>query len=133
MHIYLHKMPEESQKRIDKFLWAIRVFKTRSLATEACKKGKILIDGIPVKASRLAKPGDRLEVKKLPVVYSYIVKDFPKSRISAKLVTEYVQDITSPEELHKLEIKESFFARRDRGTGRPTKKERRTIDKLREE
>jgi ribosome-associated heat shock protein Hsp15 len=129
----MHKMPEESQKRIDKFLWAIRIFKTRALASEACKKGKILIDGIPVKASRLARQGDHLEVKKLPVVYSYIVKDFPKSRISAKLVNEFVQDITSPEELSKLEIKESFFAKRDRGTGRPTKKERRTIDKLSED
>jgi ribosome-associated heat shock protein Hsp15 len=126
-------MSEESQKRVDKFLWAIRVYKTRALATEACKKGKILIDGIPVKASRLVKPGDSLDVKKLPVVYSYVVKDFPKSRISAKLVSEFVQDITSPEELKKLELKESFFVRRDRGTGRPTKKERRTIDKLRED
>jgi ribosome-associated heat shock protein Hsp15 len=124
-------MPEESQKRADKFLWAIRVFKTRALATEACKKGKILIDGIPAKASRLVKKGNTIEVKKLPVVYSYIVKDIPKSRVSAKLVIDFVQDITSPEELKKLRQNESFFVKRDRGTGRPTKKERRTIDKLR--
>ncbi len=126
-------MPEESLKRIDKFLWSVRIYKTRALATEASKKGKILIDGIPAKASRLVKEGDTLEVKKPPVVYSYIVKGFPKSRISAKLVSEYVQDITSPEELQKLEINESFFVKRDRGTGRPTKKERRTIDNLRQE
>jgi ribosome-associated heat shock protein Hsp15 len=126
-------MPEESQKRIDKYLWAIRLYKTRSLATEACKKGKILIDGVQVKASRLAKQGDKLEVKKLPVVYSYIIKDFPKSRVAAKLLPDFVQDITSPEELKKLEQNDSFFIKRDRGTGRPTKKERRTIDKLRED
>jgi len=126
-------MPEESQKRIDKYLWAIRLYKTRSLATEACKKGKILIDGVQVKASRLAKQGDKLEVKKLPVVYSYIIKDFPKSRVAAKLLPDFVQDITSPEELKKLEQNDSCFIKRDRGTGRPTKKERRTIDKLRED
>jgi ribosome-associated heat shock protein Hsp15 len=125
-------MQEESHKRIDKFLWAIRVFKTRSLATEACKKGKILIDGIPLKASRIVKQNDVLEIKKPPVVYSYVVKDFPKSRVSAKLVSEFVQDITSPEELSKLEMSDSFFIKRDRGTGRPTKKERRNIDKLSE-
>jgi ribosome-associated heat shock protein Hsp15 len=126
-------MAEDSEKRIDKFLWAIRVFKTRSLATEACKKGKILIEGIPVKASRLVKQNDKLDVKKPPVVYSYIVKDFPKSRVSAKLVPDFMQDITSPDELLKLEQNETFFVKRDRGTGRPTKKERRTIEKLREE
>jgi len=126
-------MSEDSQKRIDKFLWSVRIYKTRALATEACKKGKILIDGTSVKASRLAKQGDRLDVKKPPVVYSYIVKDFPKSRLSAKLVSEYLQDITSPEELKKLEINESFFVKRDRGAGRPTKKDRRTIDNLTQE
>lgn len=126
-------MPEESLKRIDKFLWSVRIYKTRAQASEASKKGKILIDGIPAKASRLVKEGERLDVKKPPVVYSYIVKGFPKSRISAKLVSEYVHDITSSEELKKLEINESFFVKRDRGTGRPTKKERRTIDNLRQE
>ncbi len=126
-------MPEDSGKRIDKYLWAIRIFKTRVIATEACKKGKVLIGGVPVKASRLVKQNDILEVKKPPVVFSYVVKDFPKSRISAKLVSEFVQDITSPEELKKLGINESFFVKRDRGTGRPTKKDRRTIDNLRKE
>ncbi len=126
-------MSEDSQKRIDKFLWSVRVYKTRALATEACKKGKVLIDGTSVKASRLVKQGDSLEIKKPPVVYSYIVKDYPKSRISAKLVSEYLQDITSPEELKKLEVNESFFVKRDRGTGRPTKKDRRTIDNLTQE
>jgi ribosome-associated heat shock protein Hsp15 len=126
-------MPDDSLKRIDKFLWSVRVYKTRALATEACKKGKVLVDGVQVKASRLVKQGDKLEVKKPPVVYSYLIKDFPKSRVSAKLVNDFAQDITSPEELKKLEINESFFVKRDRGTGRPTKKDRRTIDNLREE
>ena len=125
-------MPEDHKKRIDKYLWAVRIFKTRSLAADACKKGKIMIDGIPVKASRIVRTGERVEVKKAPVVYSYIVKDFPGSRISAKLVNDFIQDITSPEELRKTEMNESFFVKRDRGTGRPTKKERRIIDNLRQ-
>lgn len=74
-----------------------------------------------------------MDVKKMPVIYSYIVKDFPKSRVSAKLLADFVQDITSPEELKKLEINDSFFVKRDRGTGRPTKKDRRTIEKLKED
>ncbi len=126
-------MPEESPKRIDKYLWAIRVFKTRGLAAEACKKGKILVDGISVKPSRLVKEGDKIDVKKMPVIYSFMVKDFPKSRTSAKLVPDFAQDITSPEELKKLEQTDSFFIKRDKGTGRPTKRDRRTIEKLREE
>jgi ribosome-associated heat shock protein Hsp15 len=126
-------MPEDNHKRIDKFLWSVRIFKTRALATEACKKGKILIDSMPVKASRLVKQGEIVDIKKPPVIYSFIIRDFPKSRTSAKLVSEFVQDITSPEELKKLEINESFFVKRDRGTGRPTKKDRRTIDNLRNE
>lgn len=126
-------MSEESPKRVDKYLWAIRVFKSRSLASEACKKSKVLIDGIAVKPSRLLKEGDHVDVKKMPVIYSYIVKDFPKSRVSAKLVTDFAQDITSPEELKKLEINDTFFVKRDRGTGRPTKKDRRTIEKLKED
>jgi ribosome-associated heat shock protein Hsp15 len=89
-------MPEDSQKRTDKFLWAIRVFKTRALATEACKKGKIMIGNIPVKASHLVKKGDVIEVKKPPVVYSYVVQDIPKSRVSAKLVMDFVQGYHLP-------------------------------------
>lgn len=124
-------MTEDPHRRIDKYLWAVRIFKTRSLATDACKKGKVLIDNQTVKPSRSLKEGDRIEVKKNPVIYSYIVRAFPKSRISASLVSEYLQDITPEEELKKLELNESFFVKRDRGSGRPTKKERRTIDKLR--
>jgi ribosome-associated heat shock protein Hsp15 len=119
-----------NHSRIDKFLWFVRIFKTRTLAIEACKKGRVIINGVPVKPSRIIKLGENIDVKKPPVVYSYIAKDFPKSRISPKLVENYIDDVTSPEELKKLEMQESFFIKRDRGMGRPTKKERRDIDKI---
>jgi ribosome-associated heat shock protein Hsp15 len=121
---------DENHVRIDKFLWFVRIYKTRVLAVEACKKGRIIINNIPVKPSRIVSPGEIINIKKPPVVYSYIVKSFPKSRISPKLVNEYINDITSAEELIKLEMQESFFTRRDKGVGRPTKKERRDIDKI---
>ncbi len=116
--------------RIDKFLWSVRIFKTRSLATDACKKGRVLIDGQPVKASRLVKANEEIEIKKPPVVYTYKVIAFPKSRVGAKLVPEYITDLTSEEELLKLQKTDSFFIKRDKGTGRPTKKERRLLDKM---
>jgi ribosome-associated heat shock protein Hsp15 len=124
-------MTDDLHTRADKFLWFVRIFKTRSLASEACRKGRIIINNIPVKASHIVKTGDRVEVRKPPVNYVYTVKSFPKSRISAKLVPDFIQDITSPDELLKLEMKETFFIKRDRGTGRPTKKDRRTLDNLR--
>ena len=117
--------------RIDKYLWAVRVFKTRSQATDACRKGKVIIDEIRVKPSRVVKVGDVIRVKRNPVVYSYRVTKLLGKRLSAKLVVDYVENITPEEELKKLEVKETFFIKRDRGAGRPTKKERRTIDKLR--
>ena len=119
--------------RIDKYLWAVRVFKTRSLATDACRKGKVIIDEVQVKPSRIVKEGDVIQVKRNPVVYSYRVKKLLGKRLSAKLVVDYVENITPEEELKKLEVKETFFIKRDRGAGRPTKKERRIIDKLRSE
>ncbi len=125
-------MTEDDQPRIDKYLWSIRVFKTRSMATDACKKGKVRIDGQQVKASRLVKAGEEIEVKKPPVVYTYRVKGFPKNRVAAKLVTEYAADLTTEEEMAKLKMQDDFFIRRDKGTGRPTKKDRRIIDKLKE-
>ena len=125
-------MTSESGKRADKVLWALRIFKTRSLATEACKKGRILIEDIPVKPSRILKEGDILLVKKPPVNYSYRITDIPKNRLSAKLVSSCMEDITSPEELAKLEMADSFFIKRDRGSGRPTKKDRGIMDKLRD-
>ncbi len=116
--------------RIDKYLWCIRLYKTRSMATEACKKGRVLINGQAVKPSRIVKAGEEIDIKKPPVVYTYKVLGFPKNRLSAKLVPDYASDLTTKEELSKLKLQDDFFIKRDRGTGRPTKKERRIIDKL---
>lgn len=122
----------ENADRTDKFLWSVRIFKTRSQAAEACKKGQIFVNDIESKASRILKPGDVISVRKSGVYYKYSVLGFPNSRVGAKLVAEYVKDETSPEELKKLEIRQepSVFVFRPRGAGRPTKKERRDIDKL---
>lgn len=117
--------------RIDKWLWAVRLFKTRTLATEECKKGRVTIDGIAVKPSRIPKPGDIIKVRKNPVTYSYKVIGITGKRVGAKLVTEFCSDITPPEELKILEIRAQMSSfDRDRGTGRPTKKERRDLDRL---
>lgn len=119
--------------RIDKYLWAVRVFKTRTLATEACKRGKVSMDDMPAKPSRTVSTGDVIQVKKLPLVYSYRVIDPIEKRVGAKIVEDYVENITPEEELHKLEMQDDFFVKRDRGTGRPTKKERRLLDDIHDE
>ncbi len=116
--------------RIDKYLWAVRLYKTRTLATEACKKGRITVDDMPAKPSRTVSMGDVIEVKKMPVVYSYLVKDPIEKRVGAKIVDQYVEDVTPQEELQKLEMQDDFFIKRDRGAGRPTKKERRLLDDI---
>jgi ribosome-associated heat shock protein Hsp15 len=125
-------MGEDSNSRIDKWLWMVRIFKTRSIATEECKKGRVKINENEVKPSKEVKLGDTITVRKTPVLYSYTVKSIPKSRIGAKLVPEYLENNTSPEELAKLEPGFlAFQGSRARGTGRPTKKERRTLDNIR--
>jgi ribosome-associated heat shock protein Hsp15 len=117
--------------RIDKWLWAVRLFKTRSQAAEACKGGKIKIDGVPVKPSREVKKGDIIAVQQQSVKKTVKVLQVAKNRVSAKLVAELMEDLTPPEELEKLEIiRQLNYERRERGAGRPTKKERRIIDKL---
>ena len=116
--------------RIDKYLWAVRIFKTRSLATEACKKGKITINEFPVKPSREVKAGEKIQVKKNPVNYLYQVIEPLEKRVSAKLVENYIKDITPADELLKLEMANMAYVKRDRGAGRPTKKERRILDNL---
>jgi ribosome-associated heat shock protein Hsp15 len=121
----------DKQIRVDKWLWAVRIFKTRSQATEACKRGRVLIQHKPVKASRVLRVNDIIQVKRPPVVFSYKVLGLLAKRLSARLVKEYVEDITPVTELEKLKVKETFFINRDKGSGRPTKKERRIIDKLR--
>jgi ribosome-associated heat shock protein Hsp15 len=119
----------EKELRIDKWLWAVRIFKTRSMATAACRKGRIMIRQVPVKPSRNVNVNDIVEVKRPPVVYTYRVKGLLCKRLSARRVQEYVENLTPQEELDKLAQKDTFFIKRDKGTGRPTKKERRIIDK----
>ena len=116
--------------RIDKWLWAVRIFKTRSLASDACAKGRVLINNIPVKPSKELTGDEIITVRKPPVIYTYKIQKLVKNRLSAKLVPDFVEDLTSVEELDKLKINETFFVKRDKGTGRPTKKERRTIDRI---
>ena len=124
----------EEQVRIDKWLWAVRVFKTRSIATEECKKGRVTIDDQPVKPSRVLKPGDVVKVRKSPVTYSYKVKQLIQKRVGAKLVPEYMEDVTPASELEILEMQKNMgWFERERGTGRPTKKERRDIDRFKDE
>ena len=118
--------------RIDKWLWAVRIYKTRSLASEACKSGKVEIEGQGVKPSRNVCIGEVITVKKPPYTFNFKVKGLIEKRVSAKIAADHVEDLTSPEELLKVKtIQESAFFTRDRGTGRPTKKERRLIDRLR--
>ena len=116
--------------RIDKYLWAVRLYKTRTLATEACRKGKVNVEDMPAKPSRMVSSGDVIEVRKMPVTYSYRVIEPIEKRVGAKIVDSYVEDITPEEELHKLEMQDDFFVKRDKGTGRPTKKDRRQLDDL---
>jgi len=108
----------------------VRVFKTRSLAAEACKKGRIIVEGIPVKPSREIKKDDIILVRKLPVIYTYKVKELLENRVSAQRVPIYIEDLTSVEELNRLKVKDTVFYTREKGTGRPTKKERRMLDKM---
>ncbi len=116
--------------RIDKWLWSVRIYKTRNLATEACRKGRILVNGMEAKASREARIGDIILVRKLPVIFTYKVTALAEKRLPAKLVPEFLLDMTSVEELNKLKVSDSFFTRREKGSGRPTKKERRLLDNL---
>lgn len=127
-------MATKESERIDKWLWSIRAYKTRSIATEACKSGKVQINGTNAKASKEVRVGDIVNIKKMPVIYSFKVLGIISSRVGAKLVPDYAQNITSSEELDKLFLhNHAIFMQRDRGAGRPTKKDRRDIDELMEE
>ena len=121
----------KSEVRIDKWLWAVRIFKTRSIAAEACKKGKIMIDGMAVKPSRNIKINDIIQIKRPPIVYSFKVLALTENRLGAKLVPEYLENVTTADQLHLLELdKISAVGKRQKGTGRPTKKERRELDEF---
>ena len=117
--------------RVDKWLWAVRVFKTRSQATEACKKGRVLMGGVQVKPSRVVKVGDVIQVKRPPVTYSFKVLALAQNRMNAKLVSGFMEHVTTPDQLELLElVRLDQMANRARGTGRPTKKERRDLDEF---
>ena len=120
--------------RIDKWLWAVRVYKTRSQATDACRKGKVTLGGHPVKPGKNIKAGDVITVYKDNVHYVFRAKGLTGKRTSAKFVPDFMEDLTSPEELERKKIVHSGkFIFRPKGLGRPTKKERRLLDKMRGE
>ena len=117
------------EARLDKWLWAARIFKTRSIAADACKNGRISIGGVKQKASKMVKVGDVIEVRKPPITYSFKVLQAIQNRVGAKLVPEVLENVTAKEQLELLEMNRiSGFVGRARGTGRPTKKERRELD-----
>ena len=126
-------MAEKYNTRIDKWLWAVRIFKTRAIATEACAGGKVKINDTAVKASRKIQAGDIIQVRKGVVKHIYCVLKIAEKRMGAKLVPDFLKDITPEEELIKLEsAHKQPIHTREQGKGRPTKKERRVMDKVRE-
>lgn len=117
--------------RIDKYLWAIRAFKTRSEATDACNGGKVKLNEAPVKPAKAVRVGDVISVRKGAVQFTYKVVQPLEKRVGAALVPQYAENLTPQEELDKMRAPvETFFVVRDRGTGRPTKKDRRTMEAL---
>jgi len=124
-------MAEKHNTRIDKWLWAVRIFKTRAQATEACAGGKVKIDSTAVKASRKIKPGETLLVRKGVIKYMYKVLKIAEKRMGAKLIIDFVEDLTSDDERAKLKSSHKQpLQTREKGQGRPTKKERRIMDKF---
>lgn len=122
-------MNGNNEARIDKWLWAARIFKTRTIAAAACKKGQVSMGGVALKASRTIKAGDVVDVRKPPVTYSFRVLQPIERRVGAKLIPEILENITAPEQYELLEMsKISGFIGRAKGTGRPTKKDRRSLD-----
>lgn len=117
--------------RVDKWLWATRVFKTRTIATDACKKGRVTIDNVAVKPSRSIKPGDIIMVRKPPITFTFQVLDLIENRVGAKLVPDYLKNLTPKSQYDLLEMSRiSGFIDRRKGLGRPTKKEGREIQEF---
>ena len=119
--------------RLDKFLWMIRIYKTRNLSVEACKKNKININGVTAKPSKLVSANDIIKVQKNYIEYGYKVISFPKNRLPAKDVNKYIEDLTLQSELDKIIDRKNSYSmqfKRKPGAGRPTKKDRRIIDKF---
>lgn len=120
--------------RVDKWLWAVRVFKTRSIATDACKKGRISIAGVTVKPSRVIRVGEVITVHKPPIEYSFRVIQLLGSRVGAKRIAEFMENVTPREQYELLELQRvSGFVDRAKGLGRPTKKDRRDLDQFAED
>ena len=119
----------KTEVRIDKWLWAVRLFKTRSLAADACKKGKVIIHNIPVKPSRNVKVNDIISIKRNPYLFSFKVLALSENRMNAKLVPDFLKNVTSADQLELIEMGKLIGqSGRDQGTGRPTKKDRRDMD-----
>ena len=119
----------EEVARIDKWLWAARIFKTRSIAADACKNGRVTIEGVNVKPSRVVKAGEVVAVRKPPITYSFRILKTIEQRVGAKLLPEIYENVTTPDQYELLEMNRiSGFVDRARGTGRPTKKDRRQMD-----
>jgi ribosome-associated heat shock protein Hsp15 len=117
--------------RVDKWLWAVRIFKTRTIASEACKKGRVMVNNISVKPSRTIRKGDIIQVRKPPVTYSFKVLALADKRMGAKMVPDFMENITPPDQYEILGLNSiSGFVDRQRGTGRPTKKERRDLEQF---
>lgn len=117
------------EARLDKWLWAARLFKTRSIAIDACKNGRVMIKGVKMKPSHVIKEGDEIQVRKPPVTYTFKVLQAIQNRVGAKLIPEVLKNITTPDQYELLEMNRiSGFVDRVRGTGRPTKKDRRDLD-----
>lgn len=122
------------EARLDKWLWAARIYKTRTLAADACKNGRVAINGAQAKPSRTVKTGDKVDVKKSPITYTFRVKQPIEKRVGAKLLPDVLENITSAEQYELLEMSRiSGFVDRARGTGRPTKKDRRALDEFADE
>ncbi len=118
-----------SEARIDKWLWAARIYKTRTIASDACKNGRVTVNGVAVKPSRMVKVGDTVAVKKSPITYSFKILKPIEQRVGAKLLPEIYENVTPADQYELLEMSRiSGFIDRARGTGRPTKKERRSLD-----
>ncbi|MDE7437353.1 MAG: RNA-binding S4 domain-containing protein [Muribaculaceae bacterium] len=123
-----------AEERIDKWLWAMRIFKTRTIATDACKKGRVTMGGNPVKPSRAIKEGDIIDVKKPPITYTFRVKAVTGNRLGAKLVPDYLENITPQSQYDLLEMSRiSGFVDRRKGLGRPTKRDSRELSRFKEE
>lgn len=121
----------KTEVRIDKWMWATRIFKSRTIAVDACKKNRVMVNQVNAKPARMIKVGDVIQVKKPPITYSFKVLELTERRMAAKLVPEYLENVTPPEQYEILELNRiSGFVNRAKGQGRPTKKDRRELEQF---